>query len=135
MSTPRFTAPHTNFLHVITDRSLFDISSTPKLLEAQPRSSQAQVAALRDLTKEELFDFFNCFVKVDSQKRKTLSVQVYGGLHSAEYKVAVTADADQPRIVRISDSRSAMVGRGKNLAQTSQWVAGWIGDAFLVLKQ
>ncbi|KAK8918647.1 Zinc-metallopeptidase, peroxisomal [Platanthera zijinensis] len=62
-----------------------------------------EVAALRDLTKEELFDFFNCFVKVDSQKRKTLSVQVYGGLHSGEYKVAVTADSDQPRILQISD--------------------------------
>lgn len=62
-----------------------------------------EVAALRDLTKEELFSFFNCFVKEDSQKRKILSVRVYGGLHSAEYKLSVTAEADQPRSIRICD--------------------------------
>lgn len=50
---------------------------------------EAEVAALRDLTKEELVNFFNCFLKEGAQKRKTLSVRVYGCLHSDEYKLVI----------------------------------------------
>ncbi|XP_020586970.1 insulin-degrading enzyme-like 1, peroxisomal [Phalaenopsis equestris] len=63
---------------------------------------EAEVAALRDLTKEQLLDFFNSFVKVDAPKRKTLSIQIYGGLHSAEHKLAIT-EADQTNTFRIKD--------------------------------
>lgn len=61
-----------------------------------------EVAALRDLKKEELLEFFNSYIKVDSPQRKTLSVQVYGGLHSTEYKKAID-ETDAPRTCQIKD--------------------------------
>ncbi|ONK75239.1 uncharacterized protein A4U43_C03F14810 [Asparagus officinalis] len=62
----------------------------------------SEVAALRDLKKEELVDFFNYYIKVDSPQRKTLSVQVYGGVHSAEYKKTIN-EADEPGRYQIKD--------------------------------
>ncbi|EOA29315.1 hypothetical protein CARUB_v10025596mg [Capsella rubella] len=44
----------------------------------------AEVAALRELKKEELIDFFDEYVKVDAPKKKSLSVCVYGNQHSKE---------------------------------------------------
>ncbi|KAI0511369.1 hypothetical protein KFK09_011999 [Dendrobium nobile] len=64
---------------------------------------EAEVAALRDLTKEQLIDFFNGFVKVDAPKRKTLSVRVYGCLHSAEHKQAITEPDHPPKTFGIKD--------------------------------
>ncbi|XP_010472492.1 PREDICTED: insulin-degrading enzyme-like 2 [Camelina sativa] len=44
----------------------------------------AEVAALKELKKEELIDFFNEYIKVDAPKKKSLSVCVYGNQHSKE---------------------------------------------------
>ncbi|MQM18488.1 hypothetical protein Taro_051480 [Colocasia esculenta] len=49
---------------------------------------ELEVAALRELTRQELIDFFNTYVKVGGSRRRALSVQVYGGLHSKEYEIA-----------------------------------------------
>jgi insulysin len=48
-----------------------------------------QVAALRELKKEELIEFFDNHVKVGAPEKKILSIQVYGGLHSSEYEKIV----------------------------------------------
>ncbi|KAH7661783.1 insulysin protein [Dioscorea alata] len=50
---------------------------------------ESEVAALRELTKQELFEFFDSYVKVDAPQRKTLSIQVYGCLHSAEFQSSI----------------------------------------------
>lgn len=50
---------------------------------------EAEVAALKELKKEELVGFFNDHVKVNAPQKKILSIQVYGGLHSAEYETIV----------------------------------------------
>nr|XP_009388449.1 PREDICTED: insulin-degrading enzyme-like 1, peroxisomal isoform X2 [Musa acuminata subsp. malaccensis] len=63
---------------------------------------ESEVAALRELSKEELLDFFSTYVKVDAPQRKTLSVQVYGGLHTAEYK-KVVQEADTHKVCQIKD--------------------------------
>ncbi|XP_073113934.1 insulin-degrading enzyme-like 1, peroxisomal isoform X1 [Elaeis guineensis] len=63
---------------------------------------ELEVAALRDLKKEELVDFFNNYVKVDVPHKKTLSVHVYGCLHSAEYKQAIQ-EADPPKVCQINN--------------------------------
>ncbi|KAJ8464650.1 hypothetical protein OPV22_027202 [Ensete ventricosum] len=63
---------------------------------------ESEVAVLRELSKEELLDFFSTYVKVDAPQRKTLSVQVYGGLHTAEYK-KVVQEADTPKVCQIKD--------------------------------
>lgn len=62
-----------------------------------------KVAALRELTKKELVDFFNEYVKVDAPKRKSLSVQVFGGLHSAEYEIASKDESKDNKATRIDD--------------------------------
>lgn len=53
---------------------------------------ETEVAALRQLTQEELLDFFNEYVKVGAARKKTLSVRVYGSLHASEYPT----DKNQP---------------------------------------
>ncbi|KAI6696774.1 hypothetical protein NL676_016893 [Syzygium grande] len=53
---------------------------------------ETEVAALRQLTQQELLDFFNEYVKVGAARKKTLSVRVYGSLHASEY----TTDKNQP---------------------------------------
>ncbi|KAL6657756.1 hypothetical protein ACP70R_005536 [Stipagrostis hirtigluma subsp. patula] len=63
---------------------------------------EAEVAALRELKKEELIEFFNNHVKLDAPQKKILSVQVYGGLHSAEYE-KITNDAPPPQSCAITD--------------------------------
>lgn len=52
-----------------------------------------QVAALRQLEKQDLVDFFNEYIKVGAPQRRTLSVAVYGNRHSSEY----TADKSEPQ--------------------------------------
>ncbi len=61
-----------------------------------------QVAALRDLNKEELIEFFNNHVKVNAPQKKILSIQVYGGLHSSEYE-KIVHDEPQPHSYQITD--------------------------------
>jgi insulysin len=61
-----------------------------------------QVAALRELKKEELIDFFNDHVKANAPQKKILSIQVYGGLHSAEYRTIVQ-NAPPPQSCEITD--------------------------------
>ncbi|XP_041024462.1 insulin-degrading enzyme-like 1, peroxisomal [Juglans microcarpa x Juglans regia] len=62
---------------------------------------ESEVAALRKLTQKELIDFFNDYIKVGAPQRKSLSVGVYGNLHSSEY----TADASEqgPSSVKIDN--------------------------------
>ena len=61
-----------------------------------------QVAALKQLTRQELIDFFNENVKVGAPQRKELSVRVSGNLHYSDYKTDKTEPA-QPGSVRIDD--------------------------------
>lgn len=61
-----------------------------------------QVAALKQLTQQELIDFFNENIKVGAPQKKSLSVRVFGNLHSSKY----TADENepaQPCSIRIDD--------------------------------
>ncbi|WOK97143.1 insulin-degrading enzyme-like 1, peroxisomal isoform X2 [Canna indica] len=62
----------------------------------------SEVAALKELKKEELIDFFDTYIKVDAPQRKALSIQVYGGQNSAEYK-KVMEQVDTPKLHRIKD--------------------------------
>ncbi|GJN11315.1 hypothetical protein PR202_ga29496 [Eleusine coracana subsp. coracana] len=64
--------------------------------------AEFKVAALRELKKEELIEFFNNLVKVDAPQKKVLSIQVYGGLHAAEYQKMVD-DAPPPPWCEITD--------------------------------
>jgi insulysin len=61
-----------------------------------------QVALLRELKKEEFIGFFDRYIKVDAPQRRTISVQVFGCNHSAEFK-KMTAEADPPKTYRITD--------------------------------
>ena len=61
-----------------------------------------QVAVLRELKKEELIDFFNDHVKIDAPQKKVLSIQVYGGRHTAEYQTIVQ-NAPPPQSCEITD--------------------------------
>lgn len=61
-----------------------------------------QVAALRQLTKQDLIDFFNENIKVGAPRKKTLSIGVYGSLHSSEYTVD-KSEPVEPYSVKIDD--------------------------------
>ncbi|XP_052172823.1 insulin-degrading enzyme-like 1, peroxisomal [Diospyros lotus] len=63
---------------------------------------ECEVAALKQLTQKELIDFFDEYLKVGTPRKKTLSVQVYGSLHSSEYKTDQNKPAE-PNLVRIDD--------------------------------
>lgn len=64
---------------------------------------QLEVAALRELAQNELLDFFNSYIKNGAPLRKTLVVQVYGGLHLAEYKDAKYDSNQNQQSVRVDD--------------------------------
>ncbi|XP_022982829.1 insulin-degrading enzyme-like 1, peroxisomal [Cucurbita maxima] len=53
---------------------------------------ESEVAALKTLTHQDLINFFNEHIKVGAPRKRSLSVRVYGNLHSSEY----SADLDQP---------------------------------------
>jgi len=57
---------------------------------------------LRKLEKEEFIEYFDQYIKVDAPQRRTLSVQVFGGNHSAEFNKTI-AEADPPKMYRITD--------------------------------
>ena len=60
------------------------------------------MSALRELTQKELTEFFDEYVRISSPKRKTLSVQVFGGLHLNEYEICKSQES-QPGKVLIND--------------------------------
>ncbi|XP_034693359.1 insulin-degrading enzyme-like 1, peroxisomal isoform X1 [Vitis riparia] len=64
--------------------------------------TEAEVAALKKLTQKELIDFFNEHIKVGAPQKKTLSVRVYGCLHTSEY-ADEQKEANQPIQVKIDD--------------------------------
>lgn len=45
----------------------------------------SEVEALKQLTPEDLIDFFNEYVKVGAPRKQALSILIYGGSHSSEY--------------------------------------------------
>ncbi|KAM2144716.1 hypothetical protein ACFX1X_046589 [Malus domestica] len=53
---------------------------------------ESEIAALRQLTQQELIDFFNEHIKVGAPQKRSLSVRVYGNSHSSEY----TTDGSSP---------------------------------------
>ncbi|XP_008222126.1 PREDICTED: insulin-degrading enzyme-like 1, peroxisomal [Prunus mume] len=63
---------------------------------------ESEIAALRQLTQQELIDFFNEHIKVGAPHKRTLSVRVYGNSHSSEYKIDKSSPA-QASSVKIDD--------------------------------
>ncbi|KAL5556247.1 hypothetical protein UlMin_038483 [Ulmus minor] len=63
---------------------------------------ECEVAALKQLTQQELIDFFNEHIKVGAPRKKTLSVRVYGNQHSSDYKVE-NSEPVQPGSAKIDD--------------------------------
>uniref|UniRef100_A0A0D9V6G7 Peptidase M16 N-terminal domain-containing protein n=1 Tax=Leersia perrieri TaxID=77586 RepID=A0A0D9V6G7_9ORYZ len=63
---------------------------------------ESEVALLRELKKEEFIEFFEEYIRVGAPQRKTISVQVFGGKHLAEFKEAI-AETDPPKTYRITD--------------------------------
>ncbi|XP_021283487.1 insulin-degrading enzyme-like 1, peroxisomal [Herrania umbratica] len=63
---------------------------------------EAEVAALRQLTHQELIDFFNENIKVGATRKKTLSVRVYGNQHLSEIN-SDKSEPVQPHIIQIDD--------------------------------
>ncbi|CAF2059202.1 unnamed protein product [Brassica oleracea var. botrytis] len=45
---------------------------------------EAEVAALREIKREELIDYFDEYIKIDAPKKKSLSIFVYGSQHLKE---------------------------------------------------
>ncbi|KAI3873651.1 hypothetical protein MKW92_023418 [Papaver armeniacum] len=64
---------------------------------------EIEIAALKNLRQQELIDFFNEFIIVGAPAKKTLSVQVYGGLHSAKYEASAKEISSQSQSVLIED--------------------------------
>ncbi|XP_057506629.1 insulin-degrading enzyme-like 1, peroxisomal isoform X4 [Actinidia eriantha] len=63
---------------------------------------EREVAALKQLTKEDFIAFFDEYIKVGAPRKKTLSVQVYGTVHSSEYKKDKN-EQTEANVVRIDD--------------------------------
>lgn len=63
---------------------------------------ECEVAALKKLTHQDLIDFFNEHIKVGAPLKKSLSVLVYGSLHSSEYKDDKN-EALEPNCIKIED--------------------------------
>ncbi|KAK6244176.1 hypothetical protein QUC31_010585 [Theobroma cacao] len=63
---------------------------------------EAEVAALRQLTQQELIDFFNENIKVGATQKKTLSVRVYGNQHLSEIN-SDKSEPSQPHTIQIDD--------------------------------
>ncbi|KAH7853477.1 hypothetical protein Vadar_002882 [Vaccinium darrowii] len=60
--------------------------------------TEREVAALKQLTHQELIDFFNKYIKVGAPRKKTLSVQVYGSLHTSEAQKSEPTPTNHVRI-------------------------------------
>ncbi|KAJ9184810.1 hypothetical protein P3X46_004498 [Hevea brasiliensis] len=63
---------------------------------------ECEVAALEQLTKQEFIDFFNEYIRIGAPQKRTLSIRVYGSLHSLEY-ASDTGEQAEPNKVRIDD--------------------------------
>ncbi|KAK9921921.1 hypothetical protein M0R45_030414 [Rubus argutus] len=63
---------------------------------------EAEIAALRHLTQQELIDFFNEHIKVGAPQKRTLSVRVYGNPHSSEYASDISSSV-QAGSIKIDD--------------------------------
>ncbi|XP_048142037.1 insulin-degrading enzyme-like 1, peroxisomal isoform X2 [Rhodamnia argentea] len=63
---------------------------------------ETEVAALRELTKQELIAFFHEHIRIGAPKRKVLSVRVYGSKHSSDLE-ADKNEAVGPNTVLIDD--------------------------------
>lgn len=61
-----------------------------------------EVAALKQVTKKDLIDFFNEHIKVGAPQKKSLSVRVYGNSHSSEYEED-KKEKLEPSYVQIED--------------------------------
>ncbi|TMX00209.1 hypothetical protein EJD97_001196 [Solanum chilense] len=61
-----------------------------------------EVAALKQITKTDLIDFFNEYVNIGAPKRKSLSLQVFGSSHFSEFK-SEKVDPAEPNVVQIED--------------------------------
>ncbi|PHU16875.1 Zinc-metallopeptidase, peroxisomal [Capsicum chinense] len=61
-----------------------------------------EVAALKQITKTDLIDFFNEYVNAGAPKRKSLSLQVFGSSHSSEFKSG-KVDPAEPNVIQIED--------------------------------
>ncbi|KAH9625012.1 hypothetical protein KSS87_008080 [Heliosperma pusillum] len=64
--------------------------------------NDAEVAALKQLTQQELVDFFDEFVKIGANRKKNLSIWVYGSAHSSEQEVDHSS-AEPSQFVHIDD--------------------------------
>ncbi|KAI3838122.1 hypothetical protein MKW98_009073 [Papaver atlanticum] len=64
---------------------------------------EIEIAALKSLTRQELIDFFNEYIKVGAPAKKMLSVQVYGGSHSGNYEASTKEISLHPQSVLIED--------------------------------
>ncbi|CAN4107220.1 unnamed protein product [Withania somnifera] len=76
-----------------------------KTLESQLHDmsdEEFKVAALKQITKTDLIDFFNEYVNVGAPKKKSLSLQVFGSSHSSEFK-AEKVDPVEPNVIQIKD--------------------------------
>lgn len=60
---------------------------------------ESEVAALRQITQQELIDFFNEYIKVGAPQKRILSVRVYGRQHSNEKEV----NKSEPHLVQIEN--------------------------------
>ncbi|XVF07225.1 hypothetical protein REPUB_Repub06bG0120200 [Reevesia pubescens] len=63
---------------------------------------EAEVVALRQLTQQELIEYFNENIKVGATRKKTLSVRIYGNQHLSEYN-SEKSEAVEPNTVQIDD--------------------------------
>ncbi|KAK9664344.1 hypothetical protein RND81_14G035000 [Saponaria officinalis] len=63
---------------------------------------ESEVAALKQLTQQELVDFFDNFVKVGANRKRDLSIWIYGSSHSSDYE-ADKSSADHPQFIHIDD--------------------------------
>ncbi|KAL9232570.1 hypothetical protein vseg_007669 [Gypsophila vaccaria] len=63
---------------------------------------ESEVAALKQLTQQDLVDVFDEYVKVGANRKKTLSIWVYGSSHSSQFEVD-TSGANQPQCIHIED--------------------------------
>ncbi|KAK6945293.1 Peptidase M16, N-terminal [Dillenia turbinata] len=63
---------------------------------------ESEVAALRQLTQQDLIDFFNQYIKVGAPQKRSLSVRVYGCNHGSEYNDD-KQELDRPNVVQIED--------------------------------
>lgn len=92
---------HVSILFSFVDGSILSSSSMCLTWNIFTGDNQ-QVAALRALGQQELIDFFNDHIKVGALQRKSLSVQVFGGLHNAEYQAA-KCNTERPQSSHIND--------------------------------